>query len=237
MRAYLSLVFLALFLNGCGVIDYYFLTPPDDTAQELYENGRQFMQEKDYGQAIDSLVKLNDRFPFSPYAMPARLMLGDAYSLDQQYNEAVDVFEEFLSMHPRHDQVDYVLFQIGVNKYKGHQSIDLPHTELGEAVESFKRLIDSYPASAYREPAQEYIGKCRRLMAEHELYVADFYYKSENYNAAWQRYKYIADNFTDLPDVVKLSEEKAKAAWFYAQEKENDTVRHPSKIKQWFDWL
>lgn len=237
MRTKLILFSLVLLLNGCGAIDYYFLTPPEDTAQELFENARASMQDKDYAQAIDSLVKLNDRYPFSPYAMDARLMLGDAYSLDRQYLEAVDVYEEFLSMHPRHEQIDYVLFQIGVNKFNSHKSIDLPQTQLSEAIESFKRVVDGYPQSTYREPSTEYIQKCRRLIAEHELYVADFYFKTEKYGAAWARYKYILDNFPDLTDIAQTAETRSKAAWFYSQEQENDTKRHPSRVKPYFDWL
>lgn len=237
MRTRFILFILIMFLNGCGAIDYYFLTPPEDTAQELYENARGFMQDKDYEQAIDSLNKLNDRYPFSPYAMEARLMLGDAYALDEQYEEAAAVYEEFLGMHPRHESIDYVLFQIGVNKYNAHKSIDLPHTELAEAIESFQRVIDGYPSSKYREPAAEYIVKSRKLMAEHEMYVADFYFKSKSYKAAWTRYKYIVDTFPDLTEIVQLAESKAKVAYFYAQEQENDTKRHPSKFRSFFDWL
>jgi outer membrane protein assembly factor BamD len=237
MRTRLILLFLVFFLNGCGAIDYYFLTPPEDTAQELFENARGFMQDKDYEQAIDSLNKLNDRYPFSPYAMEARLMLGDAYALDEQYEEAAAVYEEFLGMHPRHESIDYVLFQIGVNKYNSHRSIDLPHTGLAEAIESFQRVIDGYPNSKYREPSAEYIVKSRKLMAEHEMYVADFYFKSKSYRAAWTRYKYIVDNFPDLTEIAQLAESKAKVAYFYAQEQENDTKRHPSKFRSFFDWL
>ena len=148
MRTKLILFSLVLLLNGCGAIDYYFLTPPEDTAQELFENARVAMQDKDYAQAIDSLVKLNDRYPFSPYAMDAKIMLGDAYALDRQPLEAVEVYEEFLAMHPRHEQVDYVLFQVGVNKFNSHKSIDLPQTQLSEAIESFKRVVEGYPESA-----------------------------------------------------------------------------------------
>ena len=79
-------------------IDYYFLTPPEDTAQELFENARGYMQEKEYAEAIDSLTKLNDRYPFSPYATEARLMVADAYALDSQYAEAVVAYEEFLPL-------------------------------------------------------------------------------------------------------------------------------------------
>lgn len=237
MRNYLILFSLVLFLNGCGAIDYYFLTPPEDTAQELFENARGYMQEKEYAEAIDSLTKLNDRYPFSPYATEARLMVADAYALDSQYAEAVVAYEEFLSIHPRHESIDYVLFQIGVNKYNAHRSIDLPHNGLAEAIESFRRVVDGYPKSVYREQSLDYIVKCRTLMAEHEMYVADFYFKSESYNAAWTRYRFIIDNFPELTEIVTLAESKAKVAYYYAQEQANDTKRHPSKFKSYLDWL
>lgn len=238
MRTYLILFSFVVLLSGCGgVIDYYFLTPPEDTAQELYENARGHMQDKDFYQAIDSLTKLNDRYPFSPYSVEARLMLGDAYTLDGQYAEAVDVYEEFLSMHPRHESIDYVLYQIGVCKYNSQKSIDLPQNALAEAIESFKRVVDGYPKSSYRQDSLLYIEKCRKLIAEHEMYVADFYFNAEKYKAAWVRYTYILDNFPEQENIVELAKNKAKVAYFYAQEEDNDSRRHPSAFKEFFDWL
>lgn len=237
MRKSFLLCFFLFFVNGCGVIDYYFLTPPEDTAQELFENAKSGMQDKEYVNAIDSLTKLNDRYPFSPYAIQARLMLGDAYFLNKQYLEAVDVYEEFSSMHPRHESIDYVLFQIGVSKYSLHQSIDLPQTELAEAIESFKRVVDAYPQSEYREQAGDYIAKCRKLLAEHELYVADYYFKSRDYKAAWIRYSYIVDNYPEQKELVALATSKQKVAFYYYQEEESDKAHKPNSFKTFFDWL
>ena len=55
-----------LLLSGCGIIDYYFLPPPEDTAQELYENANDAMRDKDYQQAAEYYMRLKDNFPFSP---------------------------------------------------------------------------------------------------------------------------------------------------------------------------
>ncbi len=237
MRKFFLLCFFLFFVNGCGVIDYYFLTPPDDTAQELFENAKADMQEKEYVTAADSLTKLNDRYPFSPYAIQARMMLGDAYFLNKQYSEAIDVYEEFLNMHPRHENIDYVLFQIGVSKYNTHHSIDLPQTELASAIESFKRVVDSFPQSDYREQSLDYILKCRKLLAEHELYVADYYFKSADFKAAWLRYSYVIDNYPEQEEVVGVARAKQKVAFYYYQEEESDKVNKPSTFKKFFDWL
>ncbi|NLY41945.1 MAG: outer membrane protein assembly factor BamD [Desulfovibrionales bacterium] len=232
------LVFTLLFLlNGCGIVDYYFLTPPEDTAQELFENAKNEMQDKNYPSAIESLSKLNDRYPFSPYALTARLMLGDAYFLNKQYLEAIDVYEEFLNMHPRNEKVDYVLFQIGVSKFNTHHSIDLPQTQLASAIESFQRIINSYPQSQYAEQAHEYITKCRKLLAEHEIYVAEYYFKAQLYKAAWMRFSYIVDTYSDLQEIHDLADSRRKVAFYYYQQQENTERRSPSMFKSLFDWL
>ena len=40
-------------LSGCGIIDYFYLPPSEDTAQELFENGNDAMAEKDYVSAVE----------------------------------------------------------------------------------------------------------------------------------------------------------------------------------------
>ncbi|MDI3492539.1 MAG: outer membrane protein assembly factor BamD [Desulfomicrobiaceae bacterium] len=229
--------FVTVALSGCGVIDYYFLTPPEDTAQELYQNAQASMQEKDYAAAIESLVKLGDRYPFSPYSIQGRIMLGDAYFLNKQYREAIDTYDEFLSLHPRSEQVPYVLFQLGVSKYEVQPAIDLPQDQVAEAIEHFQRIIQSYPETPYVAEAQQYIEKCRRRLAEHELYIANFYWESGSYKAAWLRYDAIFREYGDIPDVANLADTRRKAAFVKYQEHAVDEELSPSRWKKWFDWL
>ena len=56
-------------LSGCGIIDYFYLPPSEDTAQELFENGNDAMAEKDYVSAVDYYTKLKDQYPSSPYTL------------------------------------------------------------------------------------------------------------------------------------------------------------------------
>lgn len=127
----LSGLFLLLVLcSGCGVIDYFFLSPPEDTAQELAELGNEAMQEKEYGKAIEYFQKLRDRYPFSPFTTAGELSLGDAYFLDEQYRAASETYKEFESLHPRHEAIPYVLLQIGISSYNQFESIDLPQDNI-----------------------------------------------------------------------------------------------------------
>lgn len=230
---------LTLSLTGCGIIDFFFLPVPEDTAQELFEAGNDAMRDKNYAAAIDYYTKLKDTYQFSPYAIEAELSLADAYFLDQEWLAAMDAYKEFESLHPRHEAIPYVLFNIGMASKNMYLSVDRPITPIEEAYSYFKRIHESYPDSEYAEQSRELMAECRKLMAQHELYIADFYYRIGNYGSAWLRYKNLVDNFKDVEEVYVHAEEKAQAAFIYHREQQAKEIREKREgsWKQWFDWL
>jgi outer membrane protein assembly factor BamD len=230
---------LLVLCSGCGVIDYFFLSPPEDTAQELAELGNEAMQEKEYSKAIEYFQKLRDRYPFSPFTTAGELSLGDAYFLDEQYRAASETYKEFESLHPRHEAIPYVLLQIGISSYNQFESIDLPQDNIAEALEYFRRVKAEYPGTKFSDKADSYILKCKRYIAEHEIFVADFYWRSERYESAWMRYSYVVENFPDLPDIVQYARSRAKQSYVKYQETRSTLVREKEQgsWKRWFDWL
>ena len=235
----LWLVLLSGMLSGCGIIDYFFLPPPEDTAQELYQSGVEALQAQDYGEAADLFTKLKDRYPFSPYAIPGEMALADALFLDESYEVAAEAYKEFASMHPAHDQIPYVLFQVGMSNYNVRSTIDRAQPHVVEALEYFYRVRDTYPDTPYGRNAQDYVELCRRRLADHELFIADFYWKAERYKSAWSRYNYVLDQFPDLPDVVRYALERSQMAYMLHQQEEAGAKREKEEgsWKQWFNWL
>ncbi len=236
---HLVLAVSVLLLSGCGLIDYFFLPPPEDTAQELYENAADAMQEKRYSTAADYYARIKDNFPFSPYAVEAELALGDAYFLNERYTEAAEAYKEFESLHPRHEAIPYVLYQVGMADLNSFISVDRPTTMVQEALEYFHRLKESHPDSEYAARVDEQIAKGRKILAEHELYLADVFWQMNNYGPAWQRYTYIVDHFSDVPDVSEHAREKALAAYYKYRETRSEKEREEieGSWKDWFKWL
>jgi len=233
------LVCMSLVFSGCGLVDYYFLPTPQDTPQELAQAGYDALSNKNYEQAIEFFSKLKDRYPFSPYTPKAEIGLGDAYFLNQEYKAAAEVYKEFVDLHPRDEAVPYALFKIGVAEYLQFDSLDKPYDILDDALSFFKRVLAEYPESKYAFLSKQYIVKCRRLMAEHEIFVADFYFKRGEYLAAWKRYEYVQKHFAKLPQVRGYAQKKAKLAYFYYLKKhgEKERKKEQGSWKDWFDWL
>jgi len=204
---------LCLSLSGCGIIDYMFLKPRPKTPLELLEAGKDAMEAKDYKSAAKYFEKLKDKFPFSPYTKEGEFLLGESLFYAKKYAEAVDAYKEFESLHPGDRRIPFVLFRIGVADYRQRHTVDLPQQEVEEAIQYFTRLIQGYPNSPYIARAQQYIRKCRLILAQHELYVANFYWRTRRYLAAWMRYRYIISHFPDFPSIVKYCKAMEKFAF------------------------
>lgn len=223
-------------VGGCGIIDQVYLPPAEDTAQEIFESANDEMHEKNYLHAAKLYNRLRDEYPFSPYTIDAELSLADAYFLDEEYTSAVDAYKDFESMHPRHAAVPYCLYQIGMANLRAFRSIDRATTPLQESCEYFQRLMQTYPDSPYAEGAKEGYAKCRKLMAEHELYIADMFWNMENYGPAWRRYQFVVDNFADVQEVAAHAKQKGMAAYHKYRAAQSE-ARREQKEGGWKDWL
>jgi outer membrane protein assembly factor BamD len=235
----LWILLLVSISSGCGIIDYFYLPPPEDTAQELLEAGNDAVSEKNYASAITYFTRLKDNFPFSPLAIEAELSLADCYFLDEEWGPAVDAYKEFEALHPRHRAIPYVLYNIGTANINGYPSIDRPSNQIEEAYSYFQRLRESYPSTEYATSASEKMTECRKIMAEHELFYADFYFRMERYASALSRYKIILDEFQDVPEIYEHALVKSKTAFIRNREQsaEGRRERREGSWKDWFDWL
>lgn len=232
-----ALLAWAVSLSGCvGLIDYFFLPPPEDTAQEIYEAGMDAMSDEDYDSAAEYFTKLKDNYPFSPFTAKAEVALGDAYFLDENYLMALDAYKEFEILHPRHEMTSYILFQVGMSNFKMFRSIDLRQDNIKEGIEYFQRVVDAYPDSEYAAPAQEHITKSRRILAEHEIFLADFFWRTEKYGSAWSRYKHVVETFPDLPDLQDYARKRAEYSYFEYQKEVSEEERMRLQ-ESWFLWL
>ena len=195
----LIVVFLWLLvgLTGCS----WFRRQQAATHEQLAVNGMEAFDAGDYKGAIEAFSKLKERYPYSRYAILAELKVGDAHFYRKEYPEAIAAYEGFASLHPKNEAIPYVLYQIGACYYAQLMTRDRDQTPTYEAISSFERLIKSHPNSSQANKAKERIRICRELLAQNEIYVARFYYKSKHYKAALARFEEILADYKDVISV------------------------------------
>lgn len=190
-------------LTGCGCL---FGGKETDTAEELAEKGMEYFDDEDYYDALKAFTTLKERYPYSRYAILAELKVADAHFHRKEYAEAIAAYAEFVQLHPKNDAIPYVLYQIGECYYKQLLSEDRDQTPTRRAISAFQRLLKEQPNSTYANKAKERIQDCRKLLAQHELYVAKFYFKSKLYEAALSRFEGVLERYKDVLPLNKRKE-------------------------------
>ena len=241
MRKLLLMGVLAcsLFLNGCAFIDEYFLPPPEDTVQEVFEAGNEALRDKDYGKAVTYFNRIKEEHPFSPYAIRSELALADAHFLDEEYWMAAEAYRDFETLHPRHEAIPYVLYQLGMSLKNTYTSIDRSATEVKEALEYFTRLQQEYPDTEHGMKAAEQIAACRKTLAQREIFIANVFWGMENYQAAYSRFQHVVQTYPDAKEEADYARTKGEAAYLKFRQNNAQAIREHQEgsWKDWFRWL
>ncbi len=190
------LCLLSLFIcSGCAL----FSSPKKEkSAQELADLGMKEFNKGNYSYAVEHFEKLKDWYPFSKLAILAEIKIADSHYQLKEYEEAVLAYEQFESLHPRNEKIPYVLYQIARCYYDRIGTIDRDQTPARNALHAFNRLMKQFPANRYYRQSEAYIEKCLRSLAEQELYVGRFYFKTKQYKAALYRFKAVISDYPDL---------------------------------------
>jgi len=183
----LALAFAAASCGGKGgaaSVDY------SVSAQKNYDKGMKELERQDWIAASKYFGFIKSRFPYSKYAVLAELRLADAEFGAEQYLEAIDSYRLFTKFHPTHEMVanGYASFRIGEAYYKQlptdfwmfPPSYEKDQSSTEDAGNELKSFLDKYPDSPYRDKAKEILVKVGKRLADHEWYVARYY---------WQRNK------------------------------------------------
>ncbi|MBD66835.1 MAG: hypothetical protein CME62_16650 [Halobacteriovoraceae bacterium] len=165
-------------------------------AEVLYKEAKQLMEDERYILATEKLNQLKNQYPYSYYATPAELMQADILYLQENYVEAAAAYLLFRDFHPKHERLPYVVFRIAESYFK--QLPDTDDRDLAaahEAIKYYQEIITKFDNSKYLKDAKKKINICKKRIRNYEQYVADFYFKTEQFSAARWRYLDILDNF------------------------------------------
>lgn len=159
-----------------------------DEAQALALRGQEQMEADEYKAATGTFRRLKDQYPYSRYAILAELRLGDALFNLGKYVEAQAAYEDFERLHPQNEAVPYALYQQGMCNYLRMTGFDRDQTPTIQTIQTFARLVESYPDSQYTAMAQARIAEAQNILAGHEFYIGEFYYRQKAYKAALNRF-------------------------------------------------
>jgi outer membrane protein assembly factor BamD len=234
LRAFLPL--LALPLSACASFGTFvgqeggevkFATDADANMHK----GDEAMNAKNYAEAASYFEFVKTKYPYLETAKLAELRLADSDYERDRFIEARDRYQNFVRLHPTHARVDYAAFRAALTHYKEIPSdffllppaSEKDQVEVRNALTAMVEFTRNHPGSEYIAEAKKVLDEVKLRLAEHEMYVADFYSKRNRWPAVVTRLNVVARDYSGIG-----LDERVSFGLYDAYLKLND----PSKAKE-----
>lgn len=204
------LTILALSIVGCSSNDEYDEVP-DKSAETLFDDARQALDNGLYQKAIKILTAIDSRFPFGPVSRQVQLDLIYAYYKSDDAGQGIALADRFLRLNPNNSNVDYVYYMRALinlsteaDTFQELAGIDRTNRDPSAAraaFNDFKTILTDFPESKYAADSRQRMIEIKSRLARYEIAVAEFYIKREAYASAANRGRYILEYFAPSPEI------------------------------------
>ena len=193
------LKFLPLMLVFPGLLACSTTDRKSDTPEGAFSIAEEFDKDERYEEALRRYTEVKNKVPYSNFATRAELAIADVYFKQESYPEAQISYQAFRELHPKHPQIDYVVFRIGLSYFNQlPSSIDRDLTTAHEVIASFTELAKQYPNSQYAKEAADKKLETLKMLAGKEDYIAFFYFKRGMYDSSLPRYEGLISKYPSL---------------------------------------
>lgn len=195
----------------------------DLSPQERYELGLKYMKRGYYTRALEEFNRVRNYHRDDPASVLAELAIADMYFKKGDFEQARLAYEDFARLHPRHKEMDYVVYKTGLSVYRrAPKFAGRDQTATQHAVNTWTGFQTRFPDSEHLSEVERLLGKARERLATKEWVIARFYARRDAWRSVKMRTTTLLKKFPDsrrVPDALALRGE-ALHAWGDVKEAE-----------------
>lgn len=182
-------------VSGCASSDNIDTSTPEGA----YKLAEEYEKDERFEESVAKYTDVKNKYPYSRFAILAEMKIADVQFKRESYIEAQYAYQTFKELHPKHPQIDYVTFRLGLSFFNQLPStIDRDLSLADKAILYFDEVMTSYPGSQYAKEAQEKKTDALKMLAGKEIYIANFYFKKKQYGSALGRFEAVIRNFANV---------------------------------------
>ena len=174
----------------------------EPTVEERYARGEKHMKRGYYVKALEEFNRIRNYHRQHPLAVKAELAIADVYFKKSEWDQARVAYQDFIRMHPRHVEMDYVTYKMGLTSYKKSPRVSArDQTWTRQAVNAWTGFLSRFPESEYAEEVDKFLTRARNRLAQKEYDIGTFYARREAWAAVEVRMEGMLRHYGDSPDV------------------------------------
>jgi outer membrane protein assembly factor BamD len=164
-------------------------------AQMLYEQGISYLKKEKYSKASEEFGRIFFQHPGNEITPQAELMQAYSMFMDSKYQEAVDVLDTFIQLHPMNVDIGYAYYLKGLSYYMQISTVELDSTSTQAAKDTFEEVIRLFPDTKYAIDAKLKIDLVNDHLAAKEIDVGRFYLYKRNPISAITRFQIVVEKY------------------------------------------
>ena len=175
-----------------------------ENARASYEKAMRSFYDRDWEEADKRFARVRRDYGQSRYARWAELRLADIKFEQEELAEAISAYKVFVQAHRRDPGIAYAQYRVCRALFlQINDTVLLPPQEerdqgpTTEAYRELRRFKKEYERTRWDPEIDFMLESVTGRLARHELYVARFYLRLDNYEAAAARIQYGLNNYED----------------------------------------
>ena len=173
------------------------------SAEEDYNSGMEELKSRNFPEATKFFEHVRTKYPFSKFAALSELRLADVKLDQDRFIEAAEAYQQFVRLHPTHEQADYAGFRVALAHWKDAPSdfflfppsYEKDEQQVRDAAKTVDDFLKKFPESKYRPEAEKLAAAAKSRLAEHEWYVAEFYASRKHWAGAAGRLETLVKDY------------------------------------------
>jgi outer membrane protein assembly factor BamD len=169
-----------------------------EDAKRAYDKAMAAFDEHDWEKARVLFKDVKRKYSYSRYARLSELRLADTDVASEKLSEAIQGYRSFVHDHRTDPEVPYARFRICKSLFDqisdgGFLLPPLEERDQATSSESYRELssfMKDYPIGPYSAQARYMLAIVTGRLVRHELYVAKYYLKRDEFDAAVARTQY-----------------------------------------------
>ena len=192
------LVAIALTMSACSTLGSNKkekLAYVERPAEQIYRQGFEEMEQRDWDRAKLFFNEVERQHPFSKWARRSMLMTAYANYKSTNYEEAVATAQRFIGLHPGSDSAPYAYYLIAMSYYDQIYDVGRDQETTVNAEAALQQVVRRYPESDYAADARLKLELTHDHLAGKEMAVGRFYLKQNQQLAAIGRFKNVVRDY------------------------------------------
>lgn len=217
-----AILLLVIMASGCRNTSFI---QPGDTLEVAYEKALALYEDEKWDEAAGAFNAVLTLGRGSIVAQDAQFYLAEANYKNKRYLVAASEYERFTLLYPDSPRRETADLNIARCYYELSPRYKLDQTYTVQAIENFNIFLSRYPSSEYREEAIASIDALREKLAQKIYSAADFYRRTQRYEAAVLTYGEVIDQYPETAWAEQSLVEQMESYILYADNSVSDRQR------------